>query len=674
MPQREIDATIKSAVRDGEAKPRPVLLNVQPGATITGTAPAANAAPTGPADSGDIAPGALGKPDPPRLKVGSDDHIAYWSSTARGVLPEPFNEWAAEAIESCASERSAKHSKLLPGAKARRLLERIGQSVDWVVAPPTDRASVIGLLIDGAEMLQRVVDAGLGRANKPPGPLPDDDKNEPLTLADITDEPVIVIAAGVFYGGKFGIVHGPSFNGKSTLLGNVLACVTTGRPWLGRETLKGEVIIMVEEPSTYRAVVKAGNGDPSRVRIVRQWSKLASEIARIEPVAVVVDTLQFVAHQVGGLDLNQPGETDMILRPLERAARDYGCAVVATDHEPHADTGANTKDRPRGSTAKGATADYVLRCTRDGDVTTVRPNRGAARLGIDVFTFHVDRHGRPTIDRPAELPPAVTGGTGAGEGDGQPFADRFAKWRDHEPAIRAILTTTPAVTDHALVKAIGLPKGRNWTKPDGAKAFLQSIRDAMIRESAERGSAAPETSPLEPRNRAVPPDGSATVPPAVPLVEPPGTATVPVGGSGVKIPIGGTAPGTAPAEPRFRAVPEPPTEPLEPDQDGTGGPAAPVENPEDHPPTDATDQTADVDAAVADIFARGAALRERWAATEERPDGPDGPLPARIRERLLSDDPAQRRAGHRQAALDHYDGGKLGRGLTVNERAAFMRE
>ena len=425
-----------------------------------------------------------------------DDTVEYWAATARGSLPEPFNEWAAKAIESCGAEKSKRHAKLIPGAPGRRLLENMGQSAEWAAAPPTDRAAVIGLLIDGASMLQRVVDAALGRPGKPPPPLPVED-NDPDTLADVNAEPAVIVAAGLFYRGRIGILHGPAFGGKSTLLGNVLARVQTGRPWLGKDTMPGHIVLVAEEQSTYKRTIEQAGGDPSRI-LTRRWPKLARTVADTKPVIVVVDTLQYIAHEFGGLDLNQPGETDTILRPLERLAREYDCAVLVTDHEPHDDKGVKTKDRPRGSTAKSATADYVLRCTREGDVTTITPNRGAARMGIEVLTFSVDARGRRTIDRPAALPPAVMGrplDSFAGILADLPSITA-AQWREREPAIRGMLTGQPDATDRAISKSVGLPTGgRN--RP-AAYAFITAVKDAMLADSADTGlgaSAASDPTP-----------------------------------------------------------------------------------------------------------------------------------------------------------------------------------
>ena len=50
----------------------------------------------------------------------------------------------------------------------------------------------------------------------------------------------------------------------------------------------------------------------------------------------------------------------------------------------------------------------------------------------------------------------------------------------------------------------------------------------------------------------------------------------------------------------------------------------------------------------------------------------DGELPARIHDMLLLADPGKRKAGRRLQLLDHQDGGRLGRGLSLAERARFM--
>ena len=349
------------------------------------------------------------KPDatyPPAAATGApDDDAAYWAEQARGALPEPFGEWAAQAIESC-GERTKKSAKLIPGAPGRRLLEKIGQSAEWSAAPPADRAAVIGLLADGAAVVERVIRAALGTAERPPAVLASDTAG-PATFADVPSVPVApAVAYGVLYRGKLGLMHGPAGGGKTTVLANAAARVTTGAPWLGQPTIRGTVLIVCEDRDTWKSALEAAGADQSAVRPVR-WPDLAPAVERFRPVAVVVDTLQYVAAVVGSGELDSARETDRILRPLERLARDHGAAVMVADHEPWADgagptdAASGTKKRPRHSGAKVATCDYLIRCSTDGDVTTIE--RGAkVRRGIviDAVT-RIDIHGNPTAAPPA---------------------------------------------------------------------------------------------------------------------------------------------------------------------------------------------------------------------------------------------------------------------------------
>ena len=354
-------------------------------------APAAAAAPINPATIGRAA---AAPKLPAHLSAAAtgaaDDDAAFWAENARGQLPAPFGEWAACAIERCG--RTKKSAKLIPGAPACEALERMGQSSEWAVLQPTRQSLVISLLVDGAGLFPGVVTAALGRPGKPPPPLPvADADNEPDTLADMgAVEAARVVAAGMLFAGRQGLIHGPAGGGKSTVLANVIARVTTGRPWLGVPTVAGAVVVVCEEAATWAHTVKAAGGDLRRVYL-RRWPDLTAAVEKLRPVAVIVDTLQYVAHATGSAELDSAQAVDGILRPLERLCRKYGCAVAVTDHEPWADPSAGgsrdresgTQKRPRHSGAKVATADYLLRVSTADGVTTI--SRGAkVRWGIAI--------------------------------------------------------------------------------------------------------------------------------------------------------------------------------------------------------------------------------------------------------------------------------------------------
>lgn len=365
---------------------------------VTGAAPSIRTARPARAASAAAVPG------------GDDDPLWEWAAfealPASG-LPADVEDAARRAVkaravkdakgETCRDKDG--HSLLSPRQMADGLADLA--ACDGWRGMDTLTRSLLDTLLETAKVWPRLRMVTIGQANRgggwrdPSVPARGDvDNDEPQTLLDVSADPAVPVAAGLLFRGRLGLLHGPSFGGKSTLLGNVLARIVTGRPWLGRPTIAGDVIAVVEEAATYAHTVRQAGGELARVHL-RRWRELPRAAADIKPAAIIVDTMQRIAHEIGGLNLNQPDDTDRILRVLEAIARDNDCAVLVTDHEPYEEGKSGTKDRPRGSTAKPATVDYVLRCLRDDTETTVTPGRGMARFGIDVFAFAVDVRGEP---------------------------------------------------------------------------------------------------------------------------------------------------------------------------------------------------------------------------------------------------------------------------------------
>ena len=215
-----------------------------------------------------------------------------------------------------------------------------------------------------------------------------------------------IVALNALYSGKLGLMHGPAGGGKTTVLANVVARITLGAEWLGRPTIKGTVLVVTEDRDTWKDALETAGADQTMVRPVK-WRDLARKVADAQPVAVVIDTMQYVASIVGSGELDSAREVDIILRPLERLCRDNGVAVIVTDHEPWSDgsgptdAASGTKKRPRHSGAKVATCDYILRCSVDNGITTIE--RGSkVRRGIAVDRIAaVDLHGNPVAAPPS---------------------------------------------------------------------------------------------------------------------------------------------------------------------------------------------------------------------------------------------------------------------------------
>ena len=345
-------------------------------------------------------PERFGLPAPPgRQPGGGDDGQQYWADQARGELPAPIGELAAKAIEHC--QRTTKTRKLIPGAVARRALEEIGQSAEWAALRPSDRSMALTLLSDGAEVFPGVVRAALGTAERLPAPLADEGATEPASFADVASVHIApIIAANILYGGKLGLMHGPAGGGKTTVLANAVARITRGTEWLGRPTIKGHVLVVTEDRDTWKDALETAGADQAMVHPVK-WRDLTRKVADLKPVAVVIDTMQYIASVIGSGELDSAREVDIILRPLEKLCRDNGVGIITSDHEPWSDgsgptdAASGTKKRPRHSGAKVATCDYILRCSVDHGVTTIR----TGQQGAPRHCRRQDRHGRSVRSR-----------------------------------------------------------------------------------------------------------------------------------------------------------------------------------------------------------------------------------------------------------------------------------
>ena len=218
-------------------------------------------------------------------------------------------------------------------------------------------------------------------------PLPDAEPYERKTLADLTFEAPEVVAHGLAFRGRLGILHGPAGQGKTTLLANVASRITTGRQFAGRDVVAGDVVVYSEDLDSWNTVMHRAGGDRSRLVVLDRWPIPAEAID--ENVALLVaDTLAYTLHASGG-DPDKSVDTDAIMRPLADIARKHNIAVVVLDHEPWASDSSEGKTvpRPKHSGAKVATADYVIRVSltsSDSDADTLVKRGIKTRVGLDV--------------------------------------------------------------------------------------------------------------------------------------------------------------------------------------------------------------------------------------------------------------------------------------------------
>ena len=222
------------------------------------------------------------------------------------------------------------------GQSGIRLLRTIARGEEWSRFDDVERAVLVTWAINRAtrdwkpavQATLGTVDTRTGRYRPAPAAVDVPDVEAPDSLAELPAvEDVPAVAHDVFYPGKLGLIHGPSGGGKSTLLATASASITTGRLFAGRPTIEGDIIIVAEDADTWRTVMHSAGGNLSRVKL-RSWAELPEATRAIRPVAVGLDTMQFVAHANGSGELDSAMEVDRILRPLEALARETGAACT----------------------------------------------------------------------------------------------------------------------------------------------------------------------------------------------------------------------------------------------------------------------------------------------------------------------------------------------------------
>ena len=269
----------------------------------------------------------------------------------------------------------------------------VGNGEEWARLNVVERALLADWTWRNTPAYGRMgVALGLGTA-KPNGEWvapPPFEVREPYvrrTLADMTFEPAEVVAHGIAFRGKLGIFHGPAGQGKSTLFANVASRITTGRPFAGHPTVAGDVLVYAEDLDTWHTVMHRTDGDRKKLVVLDRWP-IPEEALDDRVVMLVADTFAYATQASGG-DPDKSVDVDAILRPLSDIAKRHNIGVVVLDHEPWATDGkkAETVPRPRNSTAKVATCDYVIRVSltsEDDDAETLVRRGVKVRVGLDI--------------------------------------------------------------------------------------------------------------------------------------------------------------------------------------------------------------------------------------------------------------------------------------------------
>ena len=178
--------------------------------------------------------------------------------------------------------------------------------------------------------------------------------------------------------GAFMVVVGESGSGKTYAMMDLATCVALGKPWLGRETRQGKVIIIDEENGPSRmhrrmhSVVKGHLGDENTPLFYttfnglnltddKEAENLRALITEQKPVLVVIDSLVDI---VPGVEENSANEMHKPLHQLHKIAAETGTAIILIHH-----TGKDGKYR--GSSTIKADVDGMLVAAREEGTDTL---------------------------------------------------------------------------------------------------------------------------------------------------------------------------------------------------------------------------------------------------------------------------------------------------------------
>jgi AAA domain/Bifunctional DNA primase/polymerase, N-terminal len=197
-------------------------------------------------------------------------------------------------------------------------------------------------------------------------------------IDDLDDIPEPVMLMGSLIPDEaVGFLAGRSGAYKSFLATAWACCIATGTAWLGRpefrvlEPRKGLYVaaegragaagrIRAWEAAT--SVSRAGKlllyGRPVHLTDPVQVAELADYVAAQAIRFLVIDTYQ---RSAPGLDESSNGDFSGVFEAAARLRDDHGCTVLFVDHTGHQGGG-----RPRGQSAKGDDADFVLAAMYDG--------------------------------------------------------------------------------------------------------------------------------------------------------------------------------------------------------------------------------------------------------------------------------------------------------------------
>jgi putative DNA primase/helicase len=200
-----------------------------------------------------------------------------------------------------------------------------------------------------------------------------------VRMSDVAAEDVSWLWPGRIPAGMISILDGPPKVGKSSVVIDLAARITTGRPWpiaVGKNEPRAVILIGHEDSPahTIRPRLDAAGADPARVHLLTEISgrlpNLPTDIDEIEKAIISAGAALVVFDPIsaylGGADLHRDNEVRAALAPLAAVAERTGAAILFLRHL-RKNGGVDAISRGLGSVAIGALARCMMMVLADPD-------------------------------------------------------------------------------------------------------------------------------------------------------------------------------------------------------------------------------------------------------------------------------------------------------------------
>lgn len=253
---------------------------------------------------------------------------------------------------------------------------------------PTD--SAISIVPDDESFNEDYVNPfpGVPKGDAPPEPARGFVWLDELASLPHMLEPPKVVIPRIALSGRVTLLAAAEKVGKSTLMGQAIAALTTGDTFLGRPCLAGKAVWMgLDEPITDCAIRLVDHGAiQQKIAIVEDrpsWHELYDILDATRPSVLVIDTLtEWAVGQVG--DLNSAQHWTPFLKTMrDHIARKRDIAIVLLHHMTK--QGRGYAD----SRAIGAGVDIILEMDRHESDENQRIVRYRGR-GVGSGSFRMD--------------------------------------------------------------------------------------------------------------------------------------------------------------------------------------------------------------------------------------------------------------------------------------------